>query len=54
MFTILSHSNEVSNCFEFGFFSNKFTKLKSDLQATLGSLGQLLLTNINFSKLVVC
>jgi hypothetical protein len=31
-----------------------FTKLKGDLQPILGSLGQFLLTNINFSKKIDC
>jgi hypothetical protein len=30
------------------------TKLEVDLQSSLGSLGQLLRTNIKFSKVVIC
>jgi hypothetical protein len=52
MSTTSSHSNEFSiffNSFS-TFISINFTKLKGDLQLTLGTLHHFLLTIINFSK----
>ncbi len=52
-FQISPCSNSPLNSFNFfliSFISIKFTKLQGDLQPTLGSLGQFLLTNIKFSN----
>jgi len=45
-----SPSSSSSSSFECSFISINSTRLQGDLQPISGSLGQLLLTNIYFSK----
>ncbi len=58
MSTTSSHSNKPSNCSNcssnFRYFSINATKLKGHLQQSFESLGQFVLTNINFARLAMC
>jgi len=55
MFTTLSCSKYYFDLFiNFKSFSINYTKLKGDLQPTLRLLGEFLITNIYFFKLIIC